>query len=252
MKAIPFWLLPNVLSLDAPLIAVAWQGLLSEVTGTPLRTAARVILFLTVWLIYIADRILDARRPASTQEPARHQFYRRYRQATTILATVILLIDGFLILSVLHPAVFRTGLVAFAGVSLYFVILHGTAVSFSKELAVAGLFTAGTFLVAFTRSTEPIAYLLAPAASFLLLCFANLVAIEVWEGGSLAFGRWYLWWVPAFALTNLLFFSGPWAYAISLSAGSLVAIYAVGDTLGPEVRRVLVDTVLLIPPLLFL
>ena len=55
----PLWLLPNVLSLDAPVIAVVWQSFFAAVFGTPITIAARVSLGLAVWAIYIADRLLD-------------------------------------------------------------------------------------------------------------------------------------------------------------------------------------------------
>lgn len=258
MKGIPFWLLPNVLSLDAPLVAVAWQALLAEWSGTPLRAVARVILFLTVWLIYIVDRLLDARRPARAAEPERHQFYRQHRFGACVAAAMILVTDATLILFELHPAVFRTGLLALAGVSLYFLALHGMTPHakmplFPKEAAVALLFMAGTFLVAFTRTAAPVLSLLPAAASFFLLCLANLVAIEFGEGATgLRLGRWYLGWVPALAFLWPVLWPGQWSYAIALSAAALSVIYALGSRVSSPARRVLVDAVLLVPPLLLL
>ncbi len=252
MKPVPFWLLPNVLSLDAPLVAVAWQALLAQISGTPLRPAGRIILFFTVWLIYIADRLLDARHPPPPWEPARHQFYRRHRHAATAWALAILVVDVAWILFELQAPVLRTGLVAFAGVALYFVLLHGTRLAFPKEIVVAALFTCGTFLVAFTRAPQP-ATLLPAALLFFLLCLANLVAIEYWEsGGGLGLGRWFLWWVPWIAVAAILLFPGPWGWAISWAATGLCLVYALAGRLSEPARRVLVDAVLLAPPLLML
>lgn len=67
MRSKPAWLLPNLLSLDAPLVAVCWQALLAADTGLALRPAAQVALGLTVWLIYIVDRLLDVRDPHALQ-----------------------------------------------------------------------------------------------------------------------------------------------------------------------------------------
>jgi hypothetical protein len=252
VKSVPIWLWPNVLSLDAPVIAIAWQALLSQTTGTPLRTAGRVILFLTVWLIYIVDRLFDARHPATSPEPPRHQFYRQHRSGSTILAMVILVVDTVLILFELHPAVFHSGLLAFAGVCLYFGLLHGLAVPFPKEAAVALLFTIGTFLVAFTRTERPAVELLAPAAAFFLLCLANLAAIEYWEAAPhLLLGRWYGVWVPALAVAAFFALPGRWGWAISLSALALTALFGFGSKLSLSLRRALVDAALVVPPLLF-
>jgi len=60
----PFWSWLNILSLDAPLIAVLWQALLARTFHIPLRPSGRLALGLTVWAIYLADRVLDARTPA--------------------------------------------------------------------------------------------------------------------------------------------------------------------------------------------
>lgn len=253
MRSTPLWLLPNVLSLDAPLVAVAWQALLAQCTGTPLRMVARVILFLTVWLIYIADRLLDTRYSTLAPEPERHQFYRVHRRAAYVAAGIILATDAILILFELLPAIFRTGLLTLAGVSLYFFILHGMSISFPKEAAVAILFTVGTFLVAFTRTTQPVLNLLPAAASFCLLCLANLLAIEYGERGTaMKSGPWYLVWVLALALICPIAFPGRWSYAITMSAASLALIYSLGSRVGLAARRVLVDAVLLAPPLLLL
>src|SRR5688572_15126780 len=87
----PIWLLPNVLSLDAPVIAVLWQGFLVAVFDTPITLAARVSLGLAVWAIYIADRLLDTREPQAGATTARHAFHSRHRLSMSwLLAAVIL------------------------------------------------------------------------------------------------------------------------------------------------------------------
>jgi hypothetical protein len=255
-SSFPVWLIPNVLSLDAPLIAVAWQALLASRSGTTLRPAGRAILFLTVWLIYIVDRLLDVRVPAVGPEPARHRFYREHGRAMSVLAVIVLVVDATLIIFELHPAVFRVGLVTFAGVCVYFALVHGTALRFPKEIVVAWLFTMGTFLVAFARSEGRELHLLIPALALFLLALANLVAIEYGEGGGSgmvrALGRWYLVWVGALALTAPLALPGRWFFAIGMAAAVLVMVHVLRERLGPELRRVLVDLALFIPPLLLL
>ena len=247
----PFWLWPNVLSLDAPFVAVAWQALLSSVSGTPLRPVGRAILFLAVWLIYIVDRLLDVRRPAVVSEAARHRFYRSHGRGMTVLAVLISLVTAFLITLDLNPAVLRTGFITFVSVCLYFVMLHGTGARFPKEVSVALLFTMGTFLVAFARSHVPLS-LLPLAAPFFVMCLANLVAIEHWEGRTVQWlDHTYLFWVLPLVLCPLIW-PGPWSAAIALSSGALAALYIVGDRLGMGSRRAIVDVVLFVPPLFFL
>ena len=59
MRPTPLWLWPNLLSLDAPLVALVWQDFAAHSFGHPLRLPARIVLALTVWAIYVVDRLLD-------------------------------------------------------------------------------------------------------------------------------------------------------------------------------------------------
>jgi len=260
----PLWLWPNLLSLDAPLIAVLWQGFLAQRYAVPLRPAGRLALFLAVWAIYIADRVLDARRPAVTAEAARHRFYRRHRRfASTLLAA--LLVSAAAIAAVwLRPSVLRNGLVPLAAVVVYLAVLNlSGARQLAKELVVAFVFTAGTFLVAWTNDPVSPWTLLAPATAFFLLCLANLAAIEKWEWEELRRGaepphattramvRAVRVWVPLLAVAALCRAGDPWYRAIGLSAAGIAALLYAGRRIAPETRRVLVDTALL-SPLLFL
>lgn len=262
----PFWLLPNLLSLDAPLVAVAWQALLAKETGLPLRAAARAALALTVWGIYVADRLLDVRHPGAENESARHRFYRRHRSFAICLLAAIATADALLIAFDLRPAVLRSGFLAFGGVFAYLAVLHIRArtARLPKELLVALLFTAGTFLVAATNAVGRWPQLILPACAFFFLCFANLVAIEMWESRELrglnsvpphwtstAFGRAYSVCVGVLMAACLCRAPSPWYRAIFLSAAFTLFIVTGGKRWPLDLRRVLVDTALM-TPLLFL
>ena len=258
------WLWPNLLSLDAPLIALLWQALLAQRFAVPLRPAGRIALFLTVWAIYVADRLLDGRRPATTAESARHRFYRTNRRIATALLCAMLLATAAMVAFWLRPAVLLNGLIPLAAVLLYLAALNmsGTR-QVAKELVVAFVFTTGTFLVAWTNDPASPLVLLAPAAAFFLLCLANLVAIEQWEWEELRAGaeaphvttramvHGVRVWVPILALALLLGTPDPWYVAAGLSAAGISTLLYVGRGISIEARRVLVDAALL-TPLLFL
>src|SRR5512140_3956356 len=76
------WLWPNLLSLDAPIVALLWQLLFVRCFHGSLGTLPAALLAVAVWLIYVADRTLDAWRgmPGTAEQP-RHQFYRRHWRA---------------------------------------------------------------------------------------------------------------------------------------------------------------------------
>ena len=77
------WLWPNLLSLDAPLVALLWQILFircfhaANPASSSILTSA--LLVSVVWLIYAADRALDAWRGSGLRP--RHEFYRRHWRA---------------------------------------------------------------------------------------------------------------------------------------------------------------------------
>src|SRR3982751_3419994 len=69
---------PNLLSLDAPVVAVLWQSLFARCFQVPFDASAALLLLLTVWLIYTADRMLDSQKGEYCSP--RHEFYRRRRR----------------------------------------------------------------------------------------------------------------------------------------------------------------------------
>lgn len=76
---IPWWLWFNVLSLDAPLVAILWQWALAQNHQVKLLPGCYTALGLAVWLIYITDRTLDGFNMGAKALSARHHFYRKYR-----------------------------------------------------------------------------------------------------------------------------------------------------------------------------
>jgi hypothetical protein len=256
----PLWLWPNLLSLDAPLVAVLWQGFLAYRFSLPLRPSARLALGLTVWAIYLLDRLLDARNPPSVDEPARHRFYRSHSRLMGALLAVVLGADACIAILWLRPAILREGLIPLAGVLVYLATFHlgGQSLKIPKEIAAATLFTEGTFLTAW--STIPCPNLAWPALAFFMLCLANMIAIEAWEWRERRpplhpvtrwLARTYLFWVPAAVMVCAIAGHNAWYTSIALSAGACALLFWFGRRLSLEARRALVDGVLL-SPLLFL
>src|SRR5205085_553174 len=69
------WL--SLLCFDAPIVAVAWQALFARTFGAHLHLSIRALLFLTAWLIYLADRFADTiKLPAGSPISLRHRFCR--------------------------------------------------------------------------------------------------------------------------------------------------------------------------------
>jgi putative effector of murein hydrolase LrgA (UPF0299 family) len=259
--AVPLWLWPNLLSLDAPLVAVLWQGFVAYRFSIPLRPAAQLVLGLTVWAIYLIDRLLDARKPPPLYEPARHRYYRRHWKLMAALLALVLAADALIAIFRLRPSILRDGSIPLAGVLVYLAIFHisGKSIKIPKEIAAAILFTAGTFLTAW--ATLPCPSLAWAALAFFILCLANIIAIETWECRELTSAvphlctRWlaqtYLFWVPAVVIVCAIAGRNEWYASIAISASACALLFWFGHRVSLEARRALVDGVLL-TPILFL
>jgi hypothetical protein len=237
----PPWLWLNLLSLDAPLVALVWQDFLARCYPAPLLPSGRFVLGLTVWAIYIADRLLDVRGPASDNETTHHSFYRANRLSWTAILIAVITADLLVTVFWLRPAVFVHGLVV-AGASVAYLAVFtgaGSRWAFAKTISAAMLFSAGVFVVESAKPGGSLLALLGPWAVFALLCASNLFLISQWERDRRT-TRVYLF---------LLFFApfGRWYFAITLSSLGLSALAFLAGKLSLEARRVLADLALLTP-----
>src|SRR5579864_3623593 len=93
------WLWPNLLSLDAPIVALLWQILFTRCFRAPLNPVASALLAFAVWLIYVADRTLDVQGAACEPLTSRHLFYRLHWRALAPLWIAVLAVSGWLALT---------------------------------------------------------------------------------------------------------------------------------------------------------
>lgn len=116
----PWYLWPNILGLDAPLVAVLWCWFYAQVQGISLPHPIHLLLGGAVWSIYTIDRLLDVRyiRSVGAAWTERHRFAARFFWA---FLAVLIMVTG--------AGLYGAGWVIPAGV-----LYMGVA------LAVAGLF----------------------------------------------------------------------------------------------------------------
>jgi len=245
----PAWLWFNLLSLDAPLIALLWQDFLSRCYPTALLLTGRAVLGLTVWGIYLADRLLDVRHPPSASETVRHRFYRQHRAFAKTLFAGVATLDLTLTLFWLRPAVFSNGLILSAGVVVYlgaFPFTGWSSTAWKKPVA-AVIFTAGIFLIAWTSAGHGLREFALPALAFCALCLLNLIAIERWNRGTESTVAEKSLWVLLPAACFLAAHGSPWFIAIAVSALGLCALTLFGHRISGNARCVLADALLLTP-----
>lgn len=219
------WL--TVLSLDAPAVAVLWQLLFAQSFDVRLGAGVTVLLALVVWLIYVADRLLDALRgPAHSAEATRHMFYRRHRWAFLFPLCAGSALAAWLALTQLDVMLFGDGVVILLAVGVYLLIVHLVSPRrrslLPKEMLVGILFAVGTCFPVWQQMTESSAKFALPSAVFAVLCWLNCAVIEYAEWNRLGGRRFGLphpsttWMGKRFTLLSLL-------------AAAIAAIYMVSE-----------------------
>jgi hypothetical protein len=247
------WLWPNLLSLDAPIVALLWQILFVRCFHGSLGMLPAALLAVAVWLVYVADRTLDAWR-GSIEQP-RHEFYRRHWRAVLPVWIIALGAGGWLAWSRLPPPLFVEGAVVASGTGLYLAVVHLAPGLMrragSKESAVAVLFGLGASLAAWPgvqTTSDVLAILL-----FSGLCWMNCTAIDDWERGrelrpSIIAAAALVALIAAGLLRDHRPILGA---AETTGALGLVLLDRLRPRYSPEALRVLADVVLL-TPILFL
>lgn len=273
----------HLASLDAPTVAVVWAWSFGWALHLRLPAWVLTLLALVVWVIYVGDRLLDARsglrNPAHHLLQERHHFHWRNRRmlapmagAATLAALWIVhrRVPGFAIRQDSMVAV--AALAYFSGVhtrtSLPAWIKGSAARLISRELVVGAIFSAGCSLPALSalrlhRQLVLWPALLGVALFFAALAWLNVRAIGEWEEtGWAAPRRRVMRFASAIGACGLvaalvLAASGGARIGLLLAAGAasaflLALLDRMRSALTPLALRVGADLVLLTPLLLAL
>jgi hypothetical protein len=285
--ALKYW---HLASLDAPSVAAAWACAFAWAAQVHVSPGMVAVLALVVWVIYVADRLLDARAGLdgsgrhNLQE--RHWFHWRHRRALAVLAGVAAGSAGWMIVSRWHAgALGRDSLMGLATLA-YFSGVHGSGAHgrglrsgwvaalkkrvarvVSRELIVGVIFSAGCVVpvlpLAQSGVVQVCARLAVPAAAFAALVWLNVKAIGCWETVTPGSSRERGMRKTAFLLAAVCGGGGVAAAGLEPRVGLLLALVAVSSLLlalldGMRERmdavtlRAAADLVLLTPVLLLI
>lgn len=171
------WL--NLVCLDAPLVAVAWQSLFAREFHVPLRFSARLVLFLTAWVIYLADRLADSFSvPPDAVLSARQKFCAAHRRWFILLFVLLSLANTVCVLLFIdRRTFFRGGIVSLFIVS-YLAVNHFAVHLWRripvKEIAIGFFFALGVVAAVHGLDWQSV-------TAFGALCSLNCLSISVWE-----------------------------------------------------------------------
>lgn len=274
----PLWLLPNLLSLDAPLVAVAWLHVFVKTWRLgymPWETY--LVLGLTVWAIYIADRLLDLSilGANSPQLSIRHRFHQQHRKFFTIALITCVSVVAILVISRMPMSIYGKLLpggmliAGFFGLSML-ATQDEQEIPHAKNIIAGAAFAFGTAMFAqLYRSSFDLWEMISSREfiSFAALCILNISAIDIWEHSSRSTDSeskasdelsltMPLILLAATALTNAVLdqngASRPFFYAILTASALLYTINRRRANLSMDALRVLADVAMLAPVLLFI
>lgn len=267
--SLPLWGLPTALSLDAPLVAVSWQWLFAKQFAVELGWLEPSLLFLTVWLIYAADRLLDGfKLDLKKTHTFRHAFYVNHRSFISLIWLLVFTLTASLTLFYLKPPLLYMGFITLALCGLYGLGVHRFKVFMrnTKELQIGLIFALGSSLIVWTQGFN--LSLFTATLAFAALCVFNCLLIAVWEkridaeqsAVSLAQRvpklRSYLQLsLGIFTLMSFLFaisLGSPFYAAITLASLGLLLFLKQQTRFSTDLLRVLADAVLLSPVLISL
>lgn len=172
----------NLLSLDIVAGAVISAVFFSRLLDVTLLPYALIALALTVWIIYTADHLRDARHIGPNATSDRHAFHHRHFIALTVVMLVAIVADGVVIIF-MRERIITAGLWLSAIVGVY--LLMHRYLKWAKEIIVAGLYTCGILLpsVAISPLTIALPYVILFVV-FALLALINLLVLSWFDYDS--------------------------------------------------------------------
>lgn len=265
----PWWLWPNLLSLDAPVVALAWYWMFSNAWGlVNLPAALPITLALSVWAIYAMDRIIDSRKssPRASLE-RRHYFHQKYRWYFLMAVVVAAVWSVWALLFYISQMVLFYG--AFV---LLFVLAYFLVTFFQKSGEHTGLLKNAIAGITFSYGVAAGVHAYSPIFSFaqmvfswevLLfggLCIVNMTAIDFWEldgedgedaSALIGTATLLLAGVAMYCSLNSDAFNKPFFYSIMIGAAGIYLLNKFRAHFDQDARRLWVDLALLVPVLLY-
>ncbi len=259
-----------MLSLDAPVVAVLWQGLLARSVPVDLGSAEFAVLGCSVWLAYAADRWIEGwRLTPENIRTHRHLFHQRWRWPIAAAWVAVLGLDLSLALRGLPPEGLRAGVLVLVPVVAYLLshqLVHrNSRWRAPKEVCVALLLGAGAAVFIASRAGARLPRLAVPLGLFTALCFCNCALISRWESevdrshgqtslalqlgthGALRILPWAVSLLCASAWLVAGHGAGP-AAACGCASGALLGCVDLAEArMGRMLARVLADVALMTP-----
>jgi hypothetical protein len=251
-------------------VSIAWLWLFARSFHVAVDLVSGTALFLTAWLIYLADRLADSYSlPNYGPRSLRHEFCLNHRQIWIVTLAVVAAADAYLIWRSISAETFLGGVVIGTLALVYLVLNYSLGGAWPplplKEIAIGFLFAAGTLVALFPVLPPITGSLVLSGIAFACLCTLNCVSIAFWEREldeaqrKVSFGTRFPWFDRHLGKLSiaLAFGSGLAALicrdaaavfaCVSVSALLLALLDSFRERVGRDQRTALADLVLLTP-----
>jgi hypothetical protein len=246
-----WWQWPNLLAIDTAVIVATWAAVFAHQAKQSLPIAHILILALSTWIAYQADRLLDVRsKSIKALLSRRHQFAKQHQRTLWCWLTAMLAINLGLASSQLSFSELKKGVWLLAAVLSYTLLNQIVHKKYGlKELTIALIISAS---VVWIMPTFDDWYLL---GLFAWLCLLNCLLITQKEAAidrasaiasiAPALTPSRIWPLALLPLSFLWLWDHAIAHGLWLSYLLLTILYWQQKRLHPELYRVLADTALL-------
>jgi hypothetical protein len=265
---------PNLIGLDSPLVAVSWQAMFAKISGADLPWFIHLILGLSTWCIYLADRIIDVMRTDQLAVTSRHRFTQRHRNKLMGLLIIISICNLALIIEFLPHQLWVSGLITLGLIAIYYLIrltrLKNIITLIPREIMCGMLFALGCAIAPHAYATSlwlnhPTLFI--PVILFGCVCSGSCILISIWEKDADTLTAdpsiisTHASFIPHLAkslacltvITLALSCFLHWQVFLSIGISAILLLIALNQQsqISPLNRRVLADAVLL-SPLIFI
>ena len=264
------WL--NLVCLDAPLVAICWQWIFAHSFHLSVPVGHRAALFLTAWVIYLADRFGDSVSLITGQpKSVRQQFCLRHKSIWLVSIICVAAVDLVVVLRAVNYDTAVVGAVLGTLTVAYVAINHAHSEIWEiiplKEFMIGSLFAAGTLLGVTPHIFTESSTMIFAGILFAALCSLNCISIAIWErdldriqGKHSIATRWphanflarlLLLLLLAGSVVLALFDAGAWPVVLCLGASGLLLGALRFVPVSRDERTALADLVLFTPLALF-
>lgn len=174
----------RILNLDIPFGVLCSSLYAAKLYSINLTSFYFIILFLSVWIVYSIDDLIDGIKSRKDFYNNEYQFHYKNRQILATLIIFAILVCGYLSLTYLETKLLIFGICMILFVTIYFLLntrLKNSKPFCLKEITIALVYTLGIFggiIVARGNSTV---FQLLTIFNFLLVAYANVLLFALFD-----------------------------------------------------------------------